>query len=241
MSLADPVLDRYLNGQYLNLNPTWDSEDSPWKAGIIAKLLLDNDAAPRNLADVGCGAGQVLVELRRTFPQARFEGFDISPDAEHFWEAGRALGIKLSVGDFFQIAQPRYDVLLALDLIEHLQNPFDFLCRLHGRASYFVFHFPLDLSVASVLRETPLLHVRRKVGHVHYFTRNLALELLDECGYDVVEARYTGAAFTSPRRGWKSRLAALPRRLLFTLNHEFGARLVGGETLMVLARAREAP
>jgi SAM-dependent methyltransferase len=240
MRSTNPILTRYLNGEYLSQNPTWDIEDSPWKAAIIARLLLDNNAAPSTLADVGCGAGQVLVELRRAFPQAHFEGFDISPDAERFWAGGRAFGIKLSVGNFFEVAQPRYDVLLALDVIEHLQNPFEFLGQLLGRASYFVFHFPLDLSVVSVLREIPLLHVRRKVGHIHYFTRNLALELLRECGYDVVDARYTGAAFTSPQRGWKSRLVALPRRILFALNHDFGARVVGGETLMVLATARRA-
>lgn len=238
MTSQTHIVDRYLNGDYLNQNPSWDVEDSPWKAHIIEGLLRDNNVAPSTLADIGCGAGQVLLELRRGFPQALLNGFDISPQAEQFWSTARAMGIKLSVGDFFETAQPQYDVLLILDVIEHLQNPFEFLNQLLGRASYFVFHFPLDLSAASVLRESPLLHVRRKVGHVHYFTRNIALELLNECGYEVVEARYTGAAFTSPRRGWKSRLAGLPRRILFALNHDFGARALGGETLMVLARAQ---
>ena len=238
MSSTKHLLDRYLNDDYLTQNPTWDIEDSSWKANLVAKILRDNHIIPNTLADVGCGAAQVLVELRRTYPQAILEGYDISPDAEKFWAEARAVGIHLSVGSFFNAATPRYDVLLALDVIEHLQDPFDFLAQLQGRASHFVFHFPLDLSASSVLRESPLVHVRRKVGHVHYFTRSLALALLEECGYCIVDARYTGAAFTSPQRGWKTRLAQLPRRLLFALHHDWGVRLLGGETLMVLATAK---
>jgi hypothetical protein len=129
--------------------------------------------------------------------------------------------------------------LLALDVLEHLQDPFAFLSRIRGRAKHYVFHFPLDLSAASVLRETPLLHVRRKVGHVHYFTRNLALALLDDCGYRIVDARYTGAAFTAPQRSLKTWLACLPRRMARMANLDWGIRLFGGETLMVLATGKE--
>ncbi|MEQ1775283.1 MAG: methyltransferase domain-containing protein [Burkholderiales bacterium] len=240
MPPTNPVLDRYLSDDYLKQNPTWDAEDSPWKAGLIAAILRENHITPGTLADVGCGAGQVLLELQGAFPDTLLEGYDISPDAEQFWPAARAAGIRLSVGSFFNAAAPRYDVLLALDVIEHLQDPFEFLGQLRGRGAHFVFHFPLDLSASSILRESPLLHVRRKVGHVHYFTRGLALALLEECGYQIVDARYTGAAFTSPQRGWTARLAQLPRRIVFALNHDWGARLLGGETLIVLATAKNA-
>jgi hypothetical protein len=87
-----------------------------------------------------------------------------------------------------------------------------------------------------VLREAPLLHVRRKVGHIHYFTKGLAIELLREAGYDVLEAQLTAAWRTVPSRAWKTRLAALPRRLAGMLGAELGARLFGGETLLVLAQ-----
>jgi hypothetical protein len=116
-----------------------------------------------------------------------------------------------------------------------VQDPFAFLGRLKGRAAHYVFHFPLDLSAISVLRESPLLYVHDKVGHLHYYTRGLALSVLHDCGYRVIDARYTGAAFTAPQRTVKARLAALPRRLAFALNRDWGARLLGGETLMVLA------
>lgn len=37
---------------------------------------------------------------------------------------------------------------------------------------------------------------------------------------------------------WKTRLAGLLRRLVYAVNRDIGARLLGGETLMVLARPR---
>ena len=122
------------------------------------------------------------------------------------------------------------DVVLVLDVLEHLGNPWEFLARLRGRCTLAVFHIPLDLSAASVLREAPLLRVRDKVGHLHYFTRGLALALLQESGFEVIEARYTGAAFSAPQRGLATRLAGLLRRLTFAALGDAGVRLLGGET-----------
>ena len=231
----EPIVARYLSGDYLQSNPSWDVEDSPWKAGKVHDILVANAIRPRSLVDVGCGAGLVLVELQRRYPGAVVVGYDIAPDAERFWESPRASGVELNVGDFTGVARDRFDVLLALDVLEHLQDPYAFLERLKGRADHYVFHFPLDLSAISVLRESPLLYVHNKVGHVHYFTRGLAVALLHDCGYRVVDARYTGAAFTASQRTWKARLAELPRRVAFAVNRDWGARLLGGETLMVLA------
>jgi len=235
----DPVTARYLSADYLQKNPSWDSEDSPWKAEKVREILAANRLQPASIVDVGCGAGIVLSELQRHYPDARLAGFDIAPDAERFWEAPRARGIELTVGDFTALPAAVCDVLLVLDVVEHLQDPFAFLARIRGRARHCVFHFPLDLSALSVLRETPLLHVRRKVGHVHYYTRSLALALLEDCGYRVIDAQYTDAAFSAPRRTLGTALASLPRRLARWIDPHWGVRLLGGETLMVLATPLE--
>jgi SAM-dependent methyltransferase len=236
---ADFVKDRYRGGDYLGENPTWDIEDSPWKAGQVAGILQRHGIVPASVVEVGCGAGGVLAALRPFLPGARLVGYEIAADAAAFWPRHASAGIELQLGDFLAMDGGRYDVLLLLDVLEHVADPFDFLRRLRGRAGCYVFHIPLDLSAASVLRETPLLHVRRKVGHIHYFTRGLALELLSECGYRVLEASYTGAALSGPRRSWRTALAALPRRIARRLlGPDRSARLLGGETLLVLAQPR---
>jgi SAM-dependent methyltransferase len=229
---------RYCGHGYLSENPTWDAEDSPWKAALVAEILAGNGVVPNSMIDIGCGAGGVLAELRRAFPTAQLAGFDVAPDASRFWAAHFGLDIDFCVADFLSERREVVDVALLLDVLEHLADPFSFLVQLRERARYFVFHIPLDLSALSVARETPLLHVRRKVGHVHYFTKGLALELLRESGYAVVDCRFTGAALEAPNRGLLTRIASLPRRLARALaGSEFAARLLGGETLMILARA----
>lgn len=238
MTLEDPVSRRYLTGEYAEKNPDWDSLDSPWKAARVAELLRRHGVQPRSIAEVGCGAGGVLAALRPLFPTAELHGFDIAPGAVRFWERHRDADIRFTLGDFLTLSTWRYDLLLVLDVVEHLGDPFAFLERLRAHGQQVVFHFPLDLSAVAVVREKPLLHVRSLVGHVQYFTRGLALALLDECGYEVVEAKYTGAAFTAPQRSWKTRLAGVARRLAYAIDRDMGVRLLGGETLMVLARPR---
>lgn len=154
------------------------------------------------------------------------------------WARHTGTGIQFRLGDYFEDRTEIPDLILLLDVLEHLGDPFEFLARLRPLSRNVVLHFPLDLSAVSVLRESPLLHVRDKVGHLHYFTKGLALALLDECGFDVVEARYTGAAFNAPQRGMKTRIFGGLRKLVGLVHRDFAARLLGGETLMVLARPR---
>jgi cyclopropane fatty-acyl-phospholipid synthase-like methyltransferase len=230
--------EKYTSGDYLKNNPTWDMEDSPWKAEKVVELLSENCCNPKSICEIGCGAGGVLVELRRVFPHSELFGYEIARDASHFWSQHASANIHFEVGDFFELNNRSFDLLLLLDVIEHLENPFDFLNRLQAYASFFVFHIPLDLSATNVLRESPLLRSRSMVGHVHYFTKGLALSLLEECGYHVLQWSYSGAAFTSPQQTWKTKLASLPRRLAYSVNKDWGTRLFGGETLMALAQAR---
>ena len=230
--------DKYGCSEYFHNNPTWDIEDSSWKAERIVDMLATARFRPRSICDVGCGAGGILAELRQAFPDASLFGYDIAPDAARFWSRYASAKIAFELGDFFEMSHRRYDVLLLLDVIEHLQDPFDFLNRLRNYAKTFVFHIPLDLSAINVLRERPLLFSRFKVGHIHYFTKGVALALLKECAYDILEWSYTEATFTSPKASWKTKLANLPRRLAYSVNKDWGVRLLGGETLMVLARAK---
>ncbi len=231
--------DKYLTNDYLKSNPTWDIEDSVWKSEFVVSILNSIEFTPGSICDVGCGAGGVLAALRGSYPYASFFGFDIAPDAARFWPQHKALNISFHVGDFLTLNSRQYDILLVLDVIEHLSDPFSFLINLQCFSTYYLFHFPLDMSAINVVREKPILRQRKIVGHIHYFTKNLALSLLNECGYNIIKWSYTGATFNSPQRTLKTILASVPRRLAYTLNKDLGARIFGGETLFVLARKQD--
>lgn len=235
------VTQRYLDGSYADENPHWDMEDAPWKVKQIIRIIQMCDISPASIAEVGCGAGAILAELRHYFPNSTLYGFDIAPAAMEFWKQHVNADVEFILGDFFEKNNKKYDLLLVLDVLEHLADPFTFAEQLLNHSEYFIFHFPLDLSASSVLREEPLLYVRKKVGHIHYFTKGLALAFLTECGYEIDDWFYTGAAFSAPQRNWKTRLASLPRFVTYKIAKDFGVRLLGGETLMVLAhRAKKS-
>ena len=234
--MSDLVNKRYESTEYLDANPSWDIEDSPWKAQKVAELIFKHKISPSSICEVGCGAGGVLAALRSDFPNEKLSGYDIAPTAQGFWNQVDDKNIDFFVGDFFDLNKSHHNIILLLDVLEHVADPHQFLLRVKSHADYVIIHFPLDLSASSVLRESPLLHVRRKVGHIHYFTKGLALELLSECGFNVIECQYTNAAFSAPQRSLKTKLFGLLRRLIYFFNKDAGVRLLGGETLIILAR-----
>ena len=238
--MNDFISKRYTESDYLDQNPGWDMEDSPWKAGKVMALLRRHHIEPKTICEIGCGAGGVLGAIQGELPNTKLTGFDIAPDAEKFWGKLKDAGIDLHVGDFFTLSSQSYEAVLLLDVLEHVANPHQFLNDIKPRTEFLVVHFPLDLSALSVFREKPLLHVRHKVGHIHYFTKGLALELLNECGFEVVDFQYTGAAFSAPQRSFKTKAFGWLRRLIYAINKDAAVRLLGGETLIVLAKASEA-
>lgn len=228
---------RYLDGTYLENNPSWDREDAAWKANLVATILNDYQIHPYSICEVGCGTGDILHNLRARFPLANLFGYDISPQLKKFWANNENAvgGVTFNLGNFHELNSIRHDVLLMLDVFEHVRDPFTFLEKSRTHAHKFVFHIPLDLSASGVARKAPLLDVRRGVGHLHSYTKDLALETLADCGYKIIDWRYTGASFNSPNQTWKTRLASVPRRLFYWINKDAGVRLLGGETLLVLA------
>jgi hypothetical protein len=226
---------RYLSASYITEHPSWALGDFAWKAGKVLELLKANFIVPKSMVDVGCGPSGVLMQMIDAYPNASLSGYDIAPHAERFWVVPRDAVVDLVDGNYLDSSVTTQDVKHLLDVVEHPQDQSSFLSKLKGRAKHYFFHFPLDLSAVSVLRESSLLFVSDKVGHVQHYTRGLALALLNEYGYQVGDARFTGAAFNTPRRGWKTILPQIPHRLAFALNQDRGVRFFDGETLTVLA------
>lgn len=107
---------------------------------------------------------------------------------------------------------------------------------LRPKGEYKLFHIPLYLSVQAVLRSTPLIIERKSVGHIHYFTKDIALQLLEEVRYKLVDWFYTPGGFELPGKSVKSYIAKLPRKLFFRIHKDLAVPIMGGCSLMVLAR-----
>jgi hypothetical protein len=225
----------YSDGTYLRNNPDWHVDDSPWKAGHIAAMLEANRLTPRTVCEIGCGAGEVLQSLSTHLPaDTRFFGYEIPPDAYRLCSAKRG-------GQFvFRLANlldepAHFDLAMAIDVFEHVEDCFTFLRKMKGKARYKLFHIPLDLSALSLLRRHKLVDMRRSVGHIHYFSRETALALLEDTGYKVLDCAYTCGTTELAGQGWKTQLMKVPRRVLHAISPHVAARTLGGYSLLVLA------
>ncbi len=45
-------------GHYLENNPSWHIEDSPWKARQILRMLKKNKISPGTVCEIGCSVGE---------------------------------------------------------------------------------------------------------------------------------------------------------------------------------------
>jgi SAM-dependent methyltransferase len=229
---------RYQSNDYLLQNPTWDEEDSPWKAAKILKLIKRHHLAPRSICEVGCGAGGVLAALRNDLElDCQFIGFDIAPALNAFWSK-HDKAITFHLGDFLTF-EPRsvYEVLLLIDVIEHLENPFDFLRQASSRAKWFILHIPLDLHVSAAFRNSPLLKARNQFGHLHYWNKDLSLQMLKECGLTIIDWEYTRGTIELQQKSLQRDVANIVRRLLFPIAPDVAVRILGGFSLLVLAKS----
>jgi len=233
----DTLEDIYVDGTYLAKNPGWHVEESAWKAKQISRMLRRHNLVPETICDVGCGAGQVLKELqKRVNDRCSLWGYDISPQAIELSapEANEQLHFKLA--DIQQEGDAAFDLILLMDVIEHLEDYFGFLRAIKPKSQYKILHIPLDLSAQMILRRRGLLHVHDAYGHVHYFTKEIAIRILQDSGYEVVDSFYTRRSLELPTQVLGKRLLQLPRRFLFALRQDLTARLLGGFSLLVLAK-----
>jgi SAM-dependent methyltransferase len=200
------------------------------------RMLAHNHLAPKTISEIGCGAGEVLKLLQQEMgPTCTFWGYEISPQAFEMSKSRANERLHFKLADLRQEGDAFFDLILILDVIEHVEDYFSFLRDLKSKSQYKLIHLPLDLSVQSLLRPHGLLDVRRAYGHIHYFTKSVALEMLKEVGYEIVDWFYAPRSIGLANNIIK-KLLIPPRLLFFSIHRDLAVRTLGGYSLMVLAR-----
>jgi hypothetical protein len=206
--------------------------DSAWKAANISELLKRQSVSFEWALEVGCGAGLILQKLAGVFPQKQWTKFDILPDPEQFWQRWADGPITYQREDYLGTSEPN-DLVLLLDVFEPLDDYIGFLRRLSGLGKAFVFHVPLDLNAQGLMRGSTWKS-RAHIGHLHYFSKDTALATLRDTGYDIKAWQHAGRS----SRPLRTRIANLPRRMMFPVAPETTALLMGGYSLLVLAEPK---
>lgn len=225
---------RYVDGSYLATHHSWHEEDAAWKATQVWRMMEKHGLRPKSICDIGCGTAGVLWHLvPRLSEDTRFVGYEPSPEAIALADT-RSERIDLIASDARE-CEERFDLVLMLDVFEHIEDYLGFLRSTRDNGARFIFHIPLDLSVQAVLRMSPILGARRVTGHLHYFSAETALATLEDAGYRVLDHTYTRGGIELPRTAVTTRAMAVPRALLSRLGPGVAARILGGFSLLVLA------
>jgi 2-polyprenyl-3-methyl-5-hydroxy-6-metoxy-1,4-benzoquinol methylase len=195
---------------------------------------------PRSLVDLGCGSGLLLEEVQRRFPDASLAGVDLSPRQI---EANRARfpSIDWSVSDLgrsLDEPQRRYHVVVASEVIEHVDDPAALLSNARR------FTEPGGRLLLST-QSGPVRATETFVGHRRHFSTAEMSELLERSGWSPErvwsygwpfhdlskwfanrDPERTLARFGGRAYGWWERLWCLLLRTLFRFNsHRRGAQL----------------
>ena len=149
----------------------------------VAELLaMLEELAPARVVDLGSGGGQLLAEVHARHPSMKLSGIDIS-SAQVAENTGRYPAIGWHVADLgAEDSVPRalrgtFDVVIAAELIEHLDHPDRLLRNARDLARPGTGHLLLSTQTGAI-GET-----ERRVGHQRHWTVAEMKEALREAGF----------------------------------------------------------
>lgn len=172
--------------------------------------------------ELGCGDGSTLAWLKQSGRARHTTGLEL---AHHAATQARPRIDTLIEGDLTQalpqLPAAHFDLVLCLDVLEHLADPWDALRQVHrlihpqGR---------LIVSLPNVRHHSVLLPLiirgrwhYEDAGildrtHLRFFTRSAAHALLTNCGFTQGATHDTGLTPTRLREHWKPLVARTPLR-----------------------------
>lgn len=175
---------------------------------VLARLTAQIPRGARVL-DVGCGTG-VLTEQIRDRCEAEVVGIEPNPIRA---EKGRERGLDVRTGVFDAEAARKlghFDVIVLADVIEHIAEPAHLLKAMHealapgGRIIASVpnvAHWTLRLNLLRGRFEYQPLGLMDET-HLRWYTLRSLTRLFEDCGYEVVQTRYTSGAWLPTYRRW---------------------------------------
>lgn len=219
--------DAYL--QYLDADPADDANHNALAKWLRRFAPLEN----ARILDVGCGGGKWVRYLRKTGADA--VGLEPSDALFQRFLCGEGCFFRAETADFLRGGRGPFDIITVLDVIEHVENPGDFLddlsalladggiialstpdcgsphARALGRRWHFYHKYHLSLfNRASLTRAA----AARELRPLHFSRRGK----LRSCGY---VARYAFQNILNrPPPAWAARLDALHAPInLFDVMH----------------------
>lgn len=231
----EPVIgEAYTGGTYAAANHDWHESDAAWKARQVARMLDSHRMIPDSICDIGCGTGGVLDELGSLLNwNPALTGYEVAEDAFKHVPASRKNRIELVQGSH-DADERTFDLLLCLDVFEHIEDYYGFLRSIRSKAPFAVFHIPIEHAATTAFAPAPILRSAEQVGHIQHFSPTTALEALRYSGYDVIDSFHSVPAREIRARGVRQVFGRAARMAAARINVDMAARAMTGFPLLVL-------
>lgn len=185
----------YTNEKYATLHKDWHIADTDAKVMDMSvfnpSILGAVNKSEINIADVGCGVGGVLHGIikdlnRQTNVKINGTAFEIS---EYAVSNGKVMFPELTwINRQLLETDGPYDVIMFIDVFEHLENPWEML-RLASKVSkYMLIRQPL-LDNYSNFRTDNYKHQREHWGHIAFFNFRSFIDMAKSTGWSPFDTK----------------------------------------------------
>jgi SAM-dependent methyltransferase len=169
------------------LEADYNAQASQWKWGHL-RPLISRHLTPRSVLEFGCGSGEMLALARSSFPGAKLYGIDL---AERMIEMARQrLGdatLMRGSDELLRDWRPPVDLVLAIDILEHLEDPVRVASAL-GKAGRFVaLWIPIERRVIRLGIAKQKSGIEHLSGHIHFWTLDESRRLLRAAGLRILD------------------------------------------------------
>jgi SAM-dependent methyltransferase len=228
------MIDIYTSNYYKSKNPEWHLGESQWKAKKIHGSLKRTGINPRSILDYGCGLGGVVHSLKHLLgSNVVAEGIDLSSDL-----IANARLLHGDIVNFNVIGENKceggYDLILLIDVFEHVSDFYGLLEEVKELAAVKVFHIPLDLNFSNILFKR-FTELNLSLGHIHYFNEETVRLTLENLGYELLDVSYTRSSIVFAK-SWKEKLMIFPRLITSIFSPRMSSDLFGGFSLLVVCK-----
>ena len=241
------IIDKYIDGDYLSNNPTWDIEHSSRKASDIFKVFSDEclrdifQSGSGEVLEIGCGVGGVLYNFSQRLKSKniahRALGYDISPIA-----IARAKENFGHVVDYYCATVPNLDkkvsLILLIDVVEHVENLDEFFDIVKLYCDIFAIRVPLDNSLWNrIFYRFPSL--KKKLGHLHFCNYKTAIGLVNDHGLEVINYSFTDNFQDVNNRQTRVSELMYPIRVITSkISQKLNSLIWGGNSIVIFAEKR---
>ncbi len=172
----------------------WRKMAAP-RARVEQIVRLLRDLRPRRVVDLGSGGGQLLAEIGARLPEVVLSGIDISASQieqnarAHPQVAWHVADLDAARGGVPAALMGSFDVVIASELIEHLDHPEALLRNARDLARPGTGHLVLST------QSGPLRETERRVGHRRHWSREEIGAALALAGWLPVRSWNSGFPF----------------------------------------------